>query len=147
MSAVEKTVPLPTRVNPTVLVVGDEVLLRCAIGDHLRACGLHVLEAASAEEAVKLLTLGVEVDVVFSDVQMPGSIDGIALACWIRKEHPSIKIILTSAATELNWTSGERFPVIPKPYDHHELEHCIRRLLSDSPLEGEANGQDLGRCA
>jgi CheY-like chemotaxis protein len=115
----------------TVLVVEDEVFLRCAVGDYLRACGLHVIEAANALEAIRVLQTGLHIDVVFSDVQMPGTVDGLALANWIQREHPGTKVILTSGRAEREWTSGGRYLVLPKPYDHRDLEQRIRTALAE----------------
>jgi two-component system, response regulator PdtaR len=62
--------------SPTVLVVEDEVLVRMVIADYLRDCGFRVLEASTADEAMRVLGTNERVDIVFSDVQMPGSLDG-----------------------------------------------------------------------
>ena len=60
---------------PTVLVVEDEVLIRMAIADYLRDCGYRVVEAGNSHEAVRVLKTDVYIDVVFTDVHMPGSVD------------------------------------------------------------------------
>src|ERR1043166_7949738 len=81
----------------TVLVVEDEVLIRLMIAEYLREFGYRVLEARNGEEAKNILGNEDEVGVVFSDVRMPGSIDGLALARWISRNKPEIGILLTSA--------------------------------------------------
>jgi CheY-like chemotaxis protein len=110
-------------------VVEDEIFIRCALGDHLRMCGMHVIEAANASEAIRVLASGADVDVVFSDVQMPGFVDGVGLAEWVVGEHPGIKVILTSGAAQRAWDTKTSHAVLPKPYDHHDLEARIRALL------------------
>ena len=81
----------------TVLVVEDEVLIRWVIADHLRDCGYRVIEAGSGDEAIEVLRrTALTIDVVFSDVGMPGSTDGFALFRWVRQQHPMMKIVLTS---------------------------------------------------
>jgi CheY-like chemotaxis protein len=85
-----------TERNSTVLVVEDEILIRLLIGDELRASGFLVLEAANAEEAMDLLHSGQRIDAVVSDVNMPGSMDGIALTTFVRATLPEIKIIVAS---------------------------------------------------
>ena len=83
--------------SPTVLVVEDEVLIRLVIADYLRDCGYKVHEAVSGEEAIAILQAPeVSIDVVFSDVEMPGSMDGFALARWVRANKPGMEVILTS---------------------------------------------------
>jgi CheY-like chemotaxis protein len=115
----------------TVLIIEDEIFVRCAVADHLRNCGMHVIEAANPMEAIRVLGSGTEIDLLFSDVQMPGFIDGVALARWIAVEHPSVKIILTSGPAERSWGSPHDNIVLPKPYDHHDLEAKIRQLLGE----------------
>ena len=70
-------------VQETILVVEDDVLVRIPIAQYLRDCGYKVIEAVSADEAMTvLLHREIVVDVVFSDIEMPGSVDGFGLAKW-----------------------------------------------------------------
>lgn len=71
----------------------------------------------------------VRVDIVFSDINMPGSIDGFGLAHWVRRERPDLKVILTSGAGHGARAEADA-PVLAKPYDHAELERRIRALLA-----------------
>jgi CheY-like chemotaxis protein len=112
---------------PVILVVDDDLLVRSAATAYLRDCGLEVIEANGADEAVRLLQAEVPVDLVFSDINMPGSMDGFGLAAWLRRERPEAKLILTSG-TEPSGI-GELCPFLAKPYDHGELERRIRALL------------------
>ena len=117
---------------PTVLVVEDEVLVRMAVSDYLRECGYRVVEAGSAEEAIKVLEGDVRIDVVFTDVQMPGAMDGFGLARWARRERPSIRVILTTGVARAAQQAGdlcEEGPMMAKPYSNAELERWIRSLL------------------
>lgn len=120
----------------TILVVEDEVLIRFAVADYLRACGYQVLEAANADEAVVLLDAAdMKIDLVFSDVQMPGTRDGFGLARWIRSKRPGVRVMLTSGADRSAEIAGELCdmgPVEPKPYDHKKLLQRIRSLLAQS---------------
>lgn len=108
-----------TMPSKRVLVVEDEVLIRMDIAQELSLAGLEVLEAASAEEAIDLVEAGHRVDVVFSDIQLGGAIDGIALARRLRRLSPGLPVILTSAKVlgglpaDLE-AEGLRF--LPKPY-------------------------------
>ena len=122
----------------TVLVVEDELLVRWAITDHLQDCGFKVLGAANADEAIEALERyeGI-VHLVFSDVQMPGSMDGFGLAAWVRKHRPGTAVILTSGhaqakdvAQELCDHIGE---IVRKPYDFDALvKRMERRLTAES---------------
>jgi len=126
----------------TVLVVEDEVLVRLALAEYLRDCGFQVLEAATGDEAIEVLTArGEEVDLVFSDVQMPGKTDGFALAHWIRDKIPGMRIILTSGVGHAA-SKAENLcldgPMIQKPYDHKALLGEIRRLQERARKNGHS---------
>jgi CheY-like chemotaxis protein len=112
----------------TILVVEDEVLLRMAVAGVLRERGSMVAEAANAEEALAILQSGVKVDVVFSDVNMPGSIDGVCLAGIIRAEYPEIKVVVTSGHLQNLPTVGQVTGFVPKPYNLLTLASQIESL-------------------
>jgi CheY-like chemotaxis protein len=123
-------VPAPP---PVILVVEDDVLVRTVVAAYLRECGFDVVEAGSADEAIRVLQADIGVDIVFSDVNMPGSLDGFGLAQWLRRERPGLKIILTSGAARTAKEAGdlcEHGPMLAKPYAHAELERHIRTLLA-----------------
>jgi CheY-like chemotaxis protein len=116
-----------------VLVVEDEVLIRLHVADFLRDCGLRVLEAANADEAVAILQHGPDaVDLVFSDINMPGSMNGFELASWIRGNRPDTRVILASGVPQKAKLATDicEDGVLAKPYDHRELVARIRRLLA-----------------
>jgi CheY-like chemotaxis protein len=115
-----------------VLVVEDEWIVRMAVADHLRSCGYRVLEAANADEARAMLEANDQVAIVFSDVQMPGSVDGFGLARWVRQHKPGIRVILTSGvvrAHEVARDLCEEGAFMEKPYDHDDLDRRIRKAL------------------
>jgi CheY-like chemotaxis protein len=121
---------------PTVLVVVDEVLVRMAVSDYLRECGYNVVEASDAHEAIEVITSEVAVDVAFSDIAMPGGLDGFGLAQWIRRERPDIKVVLSSGVARSAKAAGElceEGPMLAKPYEHADLERRIRALLASAP--------------
>jgi DNA-binding response OmpR family regulator len=118
---------------PTILVVEDEILVRTVIAAYLRDCGFGVIEAGDADEAVRVLEAGIRVDIVFSDVNMPGSLDGFGLAQWLRRERPGLKIILTSGVAQGAQDGSdprEHGPILAKPYDYTELVRQLRALLT-----------------
>jgi CheY-like chemotaxis protein len=106
-----------------VLVVEDEVILRMAVSAHLREAGFIVIEAVDAEEAVELLRANHRIGLVFSDITMPGTMDGDQLAEWISKRYPALRILLTSGITQRG-----RQPFIAKPYSFIELERRIGEM-------------------
>jgi CheY-like chemotaxis protein len=85
------------RQGRTILVVEDEALVRMVMADDLRAAGYVVIECATGDEAWDLLNSGVEVDLLFSDVQVPGRLDGLALAHAVREYFSDIPIVIASA--------------------------------------------------
>ena len=125
----------------TILVVEDDVLIRMPIAQYLRDCGYRVIEAVNADEAMTvLLHRDTVVDIVFSDVEMPGAMDGFGLAKWIREHRPGTEIVLAGtvprsvdAAKEL----CEAGP-LPKPYEAQAVHDHIRRLLSVRRGAGKA---------
>jgi CheY-like chemotaxis protein len=126
----------------TILVVEDEILVRLVIADYLRGCGYRVYEAASADEALVLLQRSdIAVDIVFSDVEMPGRMDGFGLARWLRQHRPETEVVLAGSPQKAADAAGglcEDGP-LPKPYHPQAVLDRIRRLLaSRSPRGGAA---------
>jgi CheY-like chemotaxis protein len=123
-------------ISETVLVVEDEVLLRLVIAEYLRDCGYKVIEAADADEAVLVLKQpDLVVDVLFSDIEMPGSMDGFALAQWSRSNRPGLEVILTGTvprAVNVAPNLCEEGP-LPKPYEPQSVHDRIRQLLAARP--------------
>jgi two-component system, response regulator PdtaR len=115
----------------TILVVEDEVLVRAAVTTHLRECGLKVIEASSADEAVHALGADRTIRLVFSDVNMPGQMDGNDLARWLQRERPAIKILLASGAVWMEGTVVEGVPRLTKPYSFFEMERVVMDMLSE----------------
>jgi CheY-like chemotaxis protein len=120
--------------QPVVLVVEDEVLIRSAVAEYLRILGNSVVEAASAAEAIAEFAAGVSIDIVFSDIQMPGSMDGLSLARWISYHHPGVNVVLTSGNSHRR-AAEVTASFLPKPYRVAEAARCIRSLLED-PQQG-----------
>ena len=111
----------------TVLVVEDEVVLRMAVSAHLREAGFVVVEAVDAEEAVELVRANRAIQLVFSDIMMPGAMDGDQLAIWISERYPEIRILLASGVAQ----RGEQ-PFIAKPYSFLDLQRRIEAMLTDA---------------
>ena len=115
----------------TVLLVNDDVIVRMALAEYLRGCGYRVIEAANAGEALAVLEEPtVIVDVVFSDLQMPGSLDGFGLSRWLRHHRPDIDVILTSTEQRAADAAGELCvdAPLPRPHEPQTLVDRIKRL-------------------
>ena len=116
-----------------VLVVEDEILIRMVIADYLRSCGYRVIEAASADEAIVILQhTELEVDVVFSDIEMPGSMDGFELSKWLRANRPGVDVILAGSVARAVDAAAELCDSgpVPKPYEPQMAADRIRQLMA-----------------
>ena len=95
--------PLPRPLlQSTVLVVEDDEVLRMCAAEVVADAGFTPVEAANADEAVAILESRADIALLFTDIQMPGSMDGLGLARTVRDRWPSIKIILVSGRAELS---------------------------------------------
>jgi two-component system, response regulator PdtaR len=124
---VDQTRPVRT----SVLVVDDEPLLRLALVDLFEDAHYTVLEAGSAAEALDVLRVSPDVRVVVTDIQMPGSMDGLRLAQYIHDAYPPIALIVASGAV----TPGEHeLPVtaifMPKPVNFAALLAQVEVLVA-----------------
>lgn len=118
--------------RPVVLIVEDEFLLRMDAVEIIAGAGFEVVEAADADQAIEILQSRRDITVVFTDIQMPGSMDGLKLARAIRGRWPPIKIVTTSGradVTESDLPEGGRF--LPKPYSPRQLAGILRELTGN----------------
>lgn len=116
-----------------MLVIEDDALTRFAVGDHLRQCGYEVLEAETGREAIDLLADGVAVDVVFTDVQMPGDIDGFGVVRWLREHRPELPVLVASGhalALELASKLCDVRSAFAKPYHEAHIATAVAELLN-----------------
>jgi CheY-like chemotaxis protein len=117
--------------RPVVLIVEDELLLRMDATDIIEAAGFEVVEAGNADEAIEVLEARRDITVVFTDIQMPGSMDGLKLARAVRGRWPPIKIVATSGHVEVSETDlpeGGRF--LAKPYSSVQVAGVLRELTA-----------------
>ena len=115
--------------RPVVLIVEDEFLLRMDAADMIGAAGFEVVEAENADEAIEILQTRPDITVVFTDIQMPGSMDGLKLARAVRGRWPPIKIVATSGRAHIAETDlpeGGRF--LPKPYSPGEVAGVLHEV-------------------
>jgi CheY-like chemotaxis protein len=114
-----------------VLVVEDAPLIRMGAVDLVLSAGYEALEASNADEAIQIMERREDIDLVFTDVQMPGTMDGIKLSHYIRDRWPPVKLIVASGKAILEESSlpaGSRF--FSKPYSDHAITDAMARLLS-----------------
>lgn len=120
--------------TPSVLVVEDETLIRFMLSDYLSDRGFDVRAAASADDAVRMLEDENDgVDAIFSDVHLPGRMDGFALARWVRAHCPETAMLLASGVAKKdeamrNGIAAEAF--LEKPYDLERLADQISDLIA-----------------
>jgi CheY-like chemotaxis protein len=114
-----------------VLVVEDDFLVRAVAVAHLQDCGFSTMEAQTADEAMAILRDDRSIAAVFSDVQMPGRMDGIALAQWLVRTCPNVRVLLTSGRMVPGNPTEWRF--LAKPYKLDEMERELRNLLAARP--------------
>ena len=115
----------------TVLVVDDEPILRMHAVDLIEEAGFLVVEAANADEAIEILAARADIRIVFTDIDMPGSMDGLKLAAAIRDRWPPVEIIITSGqVTPAAAALPARGRFFPKPYDGAAVVRAIRAFVA-----------------
>jgi CheY-like chemotaxis protein len=120
-----------TAKRPIVLIVEDDFLIRMNAAEMIADAGFDVVEAANADEAIVILEDRLDITVVFTDIQMPGSMDGLKLAAAIRGRWPPIKIVATSGLVDVrqdDLPEGGRF--LPKPYSPEQIVRTLRELTN-----------------
>jgi len=116
--------------SKTILVVEDEPAIRLMIAEALRNDGLGVIEAGSGDEALQVIESGVPLSLVFADVRLPGSLDGVALVSRLRKTRPDLKLAVASRYSP-EWPSPNLADAfIGKPYDVKRTVNRLKALLN-----------------
>ena len=118
------------RKRPVVLIVEDEYLVRTGTRDAVETAGFDVLEAGDADEAIAILSARNDIRLVFTDIHMPGSMDGLKLAHFVRDRWPPVKIVATSARVRITASDlpeGGRF--LPKPYSAGDIASTLHELI------------------
>lgn len=115
-----------------VLVVEDDALIRMSAVDIVETAGFTAVEAANADAAITILEQRSDIHLVFTDVDMPGSMDGLKLAHYIRDRWPPVRLIIASGhmiVAEDEMPTGARF--FGKPYADHAIARAIQRLMAE----------------
>jgi CheY-like chemotaxis protein len=122
------------RNEETVLVVEDNSSLRTVVVRQLEAIGLRVLEAGNAQTALEMLRNEPKIDLIFTDVVLPGDMDGYALARAIHAGNPDIRIVMTSGFPGIRFKDTElarSLPLLSKPYRKQDLVRIVREVLDE----------------
>ena len=107
-------------------------MVRMPIAEYLRGRGYAVLEAGTAAEAITALESGVDISIVFSDIRMPGKMNGLGLAEWCHANRPTLPVLLTSGFSGLRNPGVTSLPgsgFVEKPYSQTQVERRIAALL------------------
>lgn len=112
-----------------ILVVEDETLVRLYAVALIEDAGCAAMQAASAAEAITLLESHAEIDAIFTDIDLPGGMDGMGLAAVVRGRWPPIEVIVTSGHAQISEGQlPERGYFLPKPYTGAQLSRVLDRL-------------------
>jgi DNA-binding NtrC family response regulator len=116
----------------TILVAEDEFIILVDLADQLRSCGYRVIECLDAAQAIAVLASREPVDLVFSDIQMPGPFDGHDLAHWVARHRPEVRVILTSGDSQVlsQAPADTVYTTVPKPYVHKDLFAIFASLFA-----------------
>jgi DNA-binding NtrC family response regulator len=118
----------------TVLVLDGDVLVRMPVVQFLRDCDYHVVEAANTDEAMAILQkTDASVDVVLSEIDIPGFMNGFMFAVWARSVRPELKLLLAGTPERMVRNAAELCelgPTLKRPCDHKRVLHRIKRLLA-----------------
>ena len=119
--------------RPIILLIEDEPLQRIFLSDLIEEAGFEVIEVGSAEQGVAVLEARTDIRIVFADLDMPRSIDGLRIAAAIRDRWPPIEIILTSGRTS---PAMEMIPArscfVAKPYVTSQIVSAIQSFAADN---------------
>jgi two-component system, response regulator PdtaR len=111
-----------------ILIVEDEFLTREYLGDVLQRAGHLVIEATNADKAIEILETRNDIRIIITDVNMPGSMDGLKLAEAVRRRWPPIKVIIATGKNTLrSGQISESTQLLPKPYGPDEILALIGR--------------------
>jgi len=133
---VETTAPSMDRGEGTILVVDDNADVNETTSSLLERAGYDVLRADNADEALEILGSGKKVDLLFSDIVMPGDLSGVDLARRVRTDYPRIHILLTSGYHRERDAQNE-FEILLKPFEPVELERAVHDMLADAKSRPE----------
>ena len=125
----------PAQNGETVLLVEDNVEVQAVAVSLLEQLGYRVKQTDNAASALQILAAGEPVDLVFSDIVMPGELDGLGLARRIQRDYPGIRVLLTTGYADAASAAEPGFPILRKPYRLAALARALREALDRQPAE------------
>ncbi len=126
----EAEIDAPQSQRPTVLIVDDSPEVAEVTSSLFEHLGYDTDYRDSAEAALKLLAQGTKIDLVFSDIVMPGTIDGVGLAREIRARYPNLPVVLTTGYSDAAQAAPSDLRILRKPFDTAALRGCIQDMMS-----------------
>jgi DNA-binding response OmpR family regulator len=134
-----------TEARATILMVEDEPLISDIVAEALTEEGFQVEAVSNGEDALRLLRAGIRFDILFTDVDLPGDMDGAALARRVRELNPGMPVIYTSGRRAIieSITPVDRSMFLPKPYNPYEIGRLVEHLVATNAQPGiGSRGQD-----
>jgi DNA-binding NtrC family response regulator len=124
--------PVEREAEHIVLIVDDEPSIRAVLSEYLRGCGFFTVLAGNAAEAIRLITIGTAIDLVFTDVRMPGEMDGYGLAHWVMENRPDLPLILATGDLGKANAAAQICTIecLAKPYDFDQAARTIRATIT-----------------
>src|SRR5205085_3217510 len=123
----------------TVLLVEDNAEVQAVAASLLEQLGYRVRQTDNAASALQVLAASEPVDLVFSDIVMPGEIDGLGLAKRIEQSYPKVKVLLTTGYADAAAAAEPGFPILRKPYRLAALAHALREALDRQPATAQSS--------
>lgn len=118
----------------TVLVCEDEFIIRTALSEELRGAGYRVLEADNAAAAQEIFLSGEKIDLLVTDIVMPGSLDGIDLGKWVKEAYPTLPVVVVTGWHKHRERCAAMFDdILMKPYSFSDLAGRLSRLIGLGP--------------
>jgi CheY-like chemotaxis protein len=124
----QSSAPQGAPLKRVVLIVEDNLMTRSTAAAYLREVGHRVIEAANAAEGMSVFSSGTHVDFVFSDINMPGSLNGLGFAQWLAQQHPTVPVLLTSGVHREASGIATGLLFITKPYHLDEVDRLIKSM-------------------
>jgi DNA-binding NtrC family response regulator len=117
------------------MVVEPDIIIRLSISDYLRDCGYNVIEGVTSDDVLAMLRTSHKLDIIFSEIEINGEMNGFQLARWVREHHPHIGVILVAGAARAAEQAAELCNglcddgPLQKPYEPQAVLHRINLLL------------------
>ena len=123
--------------QPAILIVEDEVLIRMQLASIVEEAGFTVFEAGTADEAIQIMEVNESINVLMTDISMPGSMDGLKLSHFVKKRWPPIKIVVASGHLKVGRHDlPDQDIFLEKPYNTPRLRQLLDEIVADFNLPG-----------